>query len=59
MKGAVLARPNPQFEKRQREMAKKKKQEEKRQRKLEKSAGTDESATPETAEGTPPEEPAE
>jgi len=33
-----LAKPNYSFEKRQRELAKKKKQEEKRQRKLEKSA---------------------
>jgi len=33
-----LAKPNYQFEKRQRDLAKKKKQEEKRLRKLEKSA---------------------
>ena len=32
-----MARPNFQYEKRQRDLAKKKKQEEKRQRKLEKS----------------------
>ncbi|MBI2434598.1 MAG: hypothetical protein HYV26_17215 [Candidatus Hydrogenedentes bacterium] len=39
-KGMVLAKPNPQFEKRQRELAKKKKKEEKRLRKLERTAGT-------------------
>ena len=36
-----MAKPNYQFEKRQRDLAKKKKQEEKRLRKLEKSAATD------------------
>ena len=36
-KGDNLAKPNNQFEKRQRDLAKKKKQEEKRLRKLEKS----------------------
>jgi len=35
-----LAKPNYQFEKRQRDLAKKKKQEEKRLRKLEKTATT-------------------
>ena len=34
----LLAKPNHQFEKRQRELAKQKKKEEKRQRKLEKPA---------------------
>ena len=36
-KEAVLAKPNYQYEKRQKDLAKKKKQEEKRQRKLDKS----------------------
>jgi hypothetical protein len=36
-----LARPNFQYEKRQRDLAKKKKQEEKRQRKLDKSKSSD------------------
>jgi hypothetical protein len=36
--GATLAKPNYQFQKRQKELQKKKKMEEKRQRKLEKSA---------------------
>ena len=35
--GETLAKPNYQYEKRQRDLAKKKKKEEKRQRKLEKS----------------------
>ena len=35
----TLARPNHQFEKRQRELAKQKKKEEKRQRKLERTSG--------------------
>ncbi len=35
--GATLAKPNYQFQKRQKELQKKKKMEEKRQRKLEKS----------------------
>jgi len=35
-RGASLAKPNYQFEKRQKDLAKKKKNEEKRQRKLEK-----------------------
>lgn len=34
-----MAKPNYNFQKRQKEMAKKKKQEEKRQRKLDKNAG--------------------
>jgi hypothetical protein len=37
-KGNAMARPNYQFKKRQKELAKKKKNEEKRQRKLEKKA---------------------
>ena len=37
-KGDKLAQPNFQFEKRQKELAKKKKKEEKKQRKLEESA---------------------
>lgn len=36
--GALVAKPNYQFQKRQKELQKKKKMEEKRQRKLEKSA---------------------
>jgi len=36
-KEAILAKPNYQYEKRQKDLAKKKKQEEKRQRKLDKS----------------------
>jgi hypothetical protein len=36
-KESTLAKPNYQFEKRQRDLAKKKKQEEKKQRKLDKS----------------------
>jgi hypothetical protein len=50
IKGALLAKPNYQFEKRQRDLAKKKKQEEKRQKKVaDKSAeesGNDAVATP-------------
>ncbi len=48
-KGIKLAKPNYQFEKRQKDLAKKKKQEEKRLRKLERSAA----ATP--APEQPPE----
>jgi len=47
-----LARPNHQFAKRQRELAKKKKQEEKRQRKLEKKAEETEGDTAATADPT-------
>ena len=46
-----MAKPNYQFEKRQRDLAKKKKQEEKRQRKLEKGkteSGENPDQTPET-----------
>ncbi|MCH7958816.1 MAG: hypothetical protein IID08_01705 [Candidatus Hydrogenedentes bacterium] len=45
-----MARPNHQFEKRQRELAKKKKKEEKRLRKLERKAET-ETADDETPDG--------
>ena len=38
LKGDALAKPNFQFQKRQKELEKKKKQEEKRQRKLERHA---------------------
>jgi hypothetical protein len=54
-----LAKPNYQFEKRQKELAKKKKKEEKRLRKLgdnpaEPQAGTDAPAAPPPAEGETP-----
>jgi hypothetical protein len=52
-----LARPNHQFEKRQRELAKQKKKEEKRLRKLEKAAGNEDSEAVATADGEVPEEP--
>lgn len=42
IKGDVLAKPNYQFEKRQRDLAKKKKQEEKRLRKLAEKTGVEE-----------------
>lgn len=48
-----MAQPNFQYEKRQRDLAKKKKQEEKRQRKLEKGKtepGENPDQTPETTE---------
>jgi hypothetical protein len=48
-KGAKLAKPNFQFQKRQKELEKKRKQEEKRQRKLAAAAATqpkDETAVP-------------
>ena len=45
-----LAKPNFQYEKRQKELAKKKKQEEKRLKKLAAKAGD----APEAAEGQPP-----
>jgi len=58
MKGSALARPNHQFLKRQRELAKKKKKEEKRQRKLdEKISETSEEDTPSVEDvATPPED---
>jgi hypothetical protein len=53
-----LAKPNYSFEKRQRELAKKKKQEEKRQRKAaektDKTPNAEEAATSVTAGDTPP-----
>jgi len=53
-----LAKPNYSFEKRQRELAKKKKQEEKRQRKAaekpDKAPGPDDAAPSATASDTPP-----
>jgi hypothetical protein len=48
LKGCQLAKPNYQFEKRQKELAKKKKKEEKRLRKLA------ENAPPQDDSGTPP-----
>jgi hypothetical protein len=57
MKGDLLAKPNYQFEKRQRDLAKKQKQEEKRRQKLADKAaaegsGHDVAANP--TEATPP-----
>jgi hypothetical protein len=51
-----LAKPNYQFEKRQRDLAKKKKQEEKRLKKQEKTGtdAQDPSAVPAAAEDSPP-----
>ena len=51
-----MARPNHEFEKRQRELAKKKKKEEKRLRKLEKKNAGIEPGTPGAPESTTPEE---
>jgi hypothetical protein len=54
--GDTLAKPNYEFEKRRRELEKKKKMEEKRQRKLEKAHAGDaapEGASAETAPGVP------
>ena len=45
IKGDVLAKPNYQFEKRQRDLAKKKKQEEKRLRKLAEKTGVDDTGS--------------
>lgn len=51
-----MAKPNYNFEKRQRELARKKKQEEKRQRKLEKTLTTPATGEPEpTTPATTPE----
>lgn len=50
-----MAKPNYQFEKRQRDLAKKQKQEEKRRQKLAKGASD---ADPDTAAPLPPEAPA-
>jgi hypothetical protein len=55
--GVLLAKPNYQFEKRQKELAKKSKQEEKRRQKLaEKAPGDDSGAdiSPDAAPATPP-----
>lgn len=52
-----MARPNHQFEKRQRELAKKKKKEEKKQRKLERKSGVtkdEASVAPEDTESEDP-----
>jgi hypothetical protein len=56
-KGAILHRPNHQFEKRQRELAKKKKKEEKRLRKLERKTDKIDEENPSTAESEDNEEP--
>ena len=56
-KGTILPRPNHQFEKRQRELAKKKKKEEKRLRKLERKTGKTNEESPPTAESADNEEP--
>lgn len=53
--GANLAKPNYQFEKRQKDLAKKKKNEEKRQRKLEKKnaqSGESQEQSPDVANKT-------
>jgi hypothetical protein len=53
--GAQLAKPNYQYEKRQRDLAKKKKKDEKRQRKLEKKdTGGGDSPAPSAEDGNPP-----
>jgi len=55
-RGDQLAKPNYQFEKRQRDLAKKKKQNEKRQRKLEKKdVATEDSPEAKDAGGPPAE----
>jgi uncharacterized protein (DUF3084 family) len=54
-RGAQLAKPNYQFEKRRRDLDKKKKQDEKRQRKLEKkNAARQETPTPLSEDDKPP-----
>lgn len=58
-KGTILARPNHQFEKRQRELAKQKKKEEKRQRRLERKAGKTEEKAPIAPDAEESEEAAE
>lgn len=52
MESVVLAKPNYQFEKRQRDLEKKKKQEEKRLKKLEKKS--DDPSAPDTPDGDAP-----
>ncbi len=57
IKGVVLAKPNYQFEKRQRDLAKKNKKEEKRQRKLAEKTAEDACAAgagEATTDATPP-----
>lgn len=50
-----MAKPNYQYEKRQRDLAKKKKKDEKRQRKLEKKdTGGEDSPAPSPEDGNPP-----
>jgi hypothetical protein len=56
IKGSLMAKPNYQFEKRQRDLAKKAKQEEKRRQKLAGKAATDEGSgnvAPNLPEATP------
>lgn len=53
-----MAKPNYQFEKRQRELAKKKKKEEKAQRKAAGPAGTEPQAQPSQDDGAAAERPA-
>jgi len=55
-RGAQLAKPNYQFEKRQRDLAKKKKQDEKRQRKLDKKDVASEDNAPPPEDGNSPAE---
>ena len=52
-----MAKPNYQFERRQRDLAKKRKQEEKRQRKLAGKAAADDGAPEALAEAPVPEQP--
>jgi ADP-ribosylglycohydrolase len=51
IKGKLLAKPNYQFEKRQRDLAKKAKQEEKRQQKLANKADEDNKASEDVSAG--------
>ena len=52
IKGNLLAKPNYQFEKRQKDLAKKSKQEEKRQQKLAKKAADESDPSAETPDAT-------
>lgn len=52
-----MAKPNYSFEKRQRDLAKKKKQDEKRQKKAARNAGGGADTAPESAPGTVPPSP--
>ena len=52
IKGNLLAKPNYQFEKRQKDLAKKSKQEEKRQQKLAKKAADESDLTAEMPDAT-------